>query len=301
MEEKFVFLALQVQLGDRIILLEKQGVVFIGLVTETDRLWLRLALLLFVRMAHSLEPRRGLDPTTNAPAGAAKSTRSVASTRDKPMKEFRIIGLYGSKGVGKDFVGSVIREVVEERPRSMAETMALADPIKQFAIDLLGIPYEQAYGSDEDKNTITSYSWASMPFKHDKKGQMTVREIIQAVGTELGRDVWGSEIWVNAMHKRIENLRESTSDSPVDVVYAIVTDLRFDNEVQAVRRWGGEIWGVKGPQRIKKIGDTHVSERQHEIPLDAVVINDVDTTREQIKTQIKENLAKWLSTTSTAP
>lgn len=216
------------------------------------------------------------------------------------MKELRIIGLYGSKGVGKDFVAKATKELIEEG-KALAETMALADPIKEFAISILGIPYEQAYGSDDDKNTMTDFSWDKMPFPHKKTGRMTVREVIQTFGTELGRDIWGEQMWINAMHQRINLFWESTGESPVDVVYAIVTDLRFDNEVEAVRKWGGKIWAVKGPQRIKNGNDSHVSERQHEMEFDAVIINDVDATKDQIRSQIKENLSRWPSTTSTAP
>jgi len=215
--------------------------------------------------------------------------------------DFRIIGLYGSKGVGKDFVGEMIDDVVSGGHNSLVWRLALADPIKEFAINVLDIPHELAYGSDEDKNSPTTYRWESMPFKHEKKGLMTIREIIQVVGTELGRDTWGSNLWIENLHRRIKTFRDYASGRDLEVVYAIVTDVRFDNEVEAIRAWGGNIWGVKGPQRIVKKGDTHASERQHDIDFDAVIINDTDTTREQIQLQIKENLAKWLSTTSTAP
>jgi hypothetical protein len=222
------------------------------------------------------------------------------------LSNARVIGIYGSKGVGKDFVGKELYEVIQGSEESrrghygdnpMATLLALADPIKDYVIKHLGIPHSLAYGSDEDKNTLTDYLWEKMPFKHDKKGRMSVREIIQTVGTELGRDVWGNNIWLNNMHNRIDYYAGMV---PKCVVYAIITDVRFDNEVNVIRSWGGVIWGVKGPQRIKKTGDSHSSERQHDIALDAIIINDVGTTKEQVGAQIKENFAKWLSTTSTA-
>jgi len=216
----------------------------------------------------------------------------------------RIIGIYGSKGVGKDFVGNQLREyIIETQGSGYVNLMALADPIKDYAIKNLGIPRALAYGSDEDKNTLTDYLWERMPFKHDKKGRMSVREILQTLGTELGRDVWGNNIWLNAMHNRIDEIwaqccNRAGFDQDVPL-YSVVTDVRFDNEVEEVRSWGGVVWGIKGPQRIKKTGDSHRSELQHDIEFDAVVINDGGTTREQIRDQIKENLQRWLSTTST--
>ena len=217
----------------------------------------------------------------------------------------RVIGIYGSKGVGKDFVGKELYDVIQGSEDSyhgkygrypMAQLLALADPIKDYVIKYLGIPHSLAYGSDEDKNTLTEYLWEKMPFKHDKKGRISVREIIQTVGTELGRDVWGNNIWLNDMHNRIDNYAGMV---PKCLLYAIITDVRFDNEVSVIHSWGGVIWGVKGPQRIVKKGDQHISERQRDMSFDAAIINDVGTTREQIRDQIKENLAKWLSTTST--
>lgn len=223
------------------------------------------------------------------------------------VNKIHIVGLYGSKGVGKDFVGELFKELVEssEMDFGFAYTMALADPIKDYAIKYLGIPRELAYGSDEDKNTLTDFLWERMPFKHTKTGRMTVREILQSIGTELGRDVWGNDIWLNAMHNRIDEewagCCRDAGGLPKCRIYSIITDVRFDNEVEAVRSWGGVVWGIKGPQRIKKAGDLHASERQHDMELDAAIINDARTSKDGIKAQIKENLRRWLSTISTAP
>jgi hypothetical protein len=202
-------------------------------------------------------------------------------------KEPKVFGVYGKKGTGKDFVARVAEGVIRQRymPCEVAR-FALADPIKDYCINALGIPRNLAYGTDEQKNTPTSYVWEKMPFKAKKSGPMTVRDVLQVVGTELGRDVWSRELWVEAMRARIARY---AVDSEPRRAYVLVTDCRFPNEVEAVRRWGGRIWRIDGPQRIageSKV-DSHESERlDTSIPCDDVVDNRYGTTEDDLKAQV---------------
>jgi len=225
--------------------------------------------------------------------------------------DYQILGLYGSKGVGKDFVGQQIKAFVESKEgnHGMGICLALADPIKDFASNALGIDRKLLYGTDDDKNTLTDYDWEKMPFPHNKTGKMSIRHIIQIVGTELGRDVWDDRLWINAMRRRIQRTYEDICCGPRGYgwyekkgnIYFVITDVRFDNEVDAVREWGGVVWSVKGPQRINKKGDRHLSEQQDDRDLDGVIFNGLDTTEEDLRSQIRENFKRWRSTTSTAP
>ena len=38
----------------------------------------------------------------------------------------------------------------------------LADTLKDLCIDILGLSYDQAYGTDEDKNSLTNISWSAL-------------------------------------------------------------------------------------------------------------------------------------------
>lgn len=228
----------------------------------------------------------------------------------KPAKI--IIGLYGSKGVGKNFVADVIQGyVLIKGPELHLETQgygvvkspecyleSLAGPIKQFAIDALGIAPDSCYGSDKDKMALTDYDWDSMPFYHDKSGKMTVREVMQVVGTELGRETWGDKMWISALHSRIQRIFDETPDGPC---VALVTDVRFDNEVVGIRDMGGLVWRVQGPQRIGETSkdDVHASERQRDdIECDATIVNEEGTTEDDILEQVAELLkdVDWFGT-----
>ena len=86
----------------------------------------------------------------------------------------------------------------------------LADTLKEMSISVLGLDYDQVFGTDSDKNSKTKLKWENMPAvitppelkrkgvskkdaekpRHDcpcKKGTMTAREVLQYVGTDVFR------------------------------------------------------------------------------------------------------------------
>lgn len=177
----------------------------------------------------------------------------------------RLIGLAGRKGAGKNHVADLIIQCV--KPAS-ARTDAFARPLKDFAIDALGLDPALIHGSDDDRNTPTRFRWEDMPgFVREanpgKNGDMTVREVMQILGTELGRRLWGEDVWVRAMASRVSHADED---------YFLITDVRFPNEARAIKAWGGEVWMVVGPRGA---GDPHVSERMlGSVGYDRLVDND---------------------------
>lgn len=67
-------------------------------------------------------------------------------------------------------------------------------------------------------------------------GGITGRSLLQSLGTEWGRNMVGSDIWVQAMEQKFQS-----SYAPLRVI----DDLRFENEAHMVRRLGGEVWLLK--------------------------------------------------------
>jgi hypothetical protein len=65
---------------------------------------------------------------------------------------------------------------------------------------------------------------------------ITVRAMLQFFGTEIMRGIW-SETWINAWKNRIQQ----TAASQKFLKYILVSDVRFMNEVDAVRALGGRI------------------------------------------------------------
>tara|TARA_R110002020_G_scaffold37499_4_gene113268 strand:+ start:3534 stop:4286 length:753 start_codon:yes stop_codon:yes gene_type:complete len=148
---------------------------------------------------------------------------------------------------------------------------AFARKLKEFSIDLFNLDPRLVFGSDKDKNTKTELLWKDMPTDTKKKGKMSIREVLQYVGTDLFRKM-SSNIWVdNCLHQIVH-------DSPE---IALISDVRFENEVTAIQKAGGYVVGLT---RHSISDDTHDSEVGVEKCLelcDAIIDNEELTIPEQ--------------------
>lgn len=143
-----------------------------------------------------------------------------------------------------------MKEFLKEHLDEWLKIYSFADILKtEVCMNILGLTYEQCYGSDEDKNTQTHLRWEDMPGVvtpdsikkelHDSlmgltlhdPGSMTAREVMQYVGTELFRKMYG-DVWVDALLRKINN------DGPG---IALISDVRFPNEVFGLQRSGGVV------------------------------------------------------------
>ena len=148
---------------------------------------------------------------------------------------------------------------------------AFADKLKRFAIEIFGLDESLVYGTDADKNSKTFLKWQDMPESGKKKGTMTVREVLQYVGTDVFRKMY-KDIWVDSC------IRDIKKDSP-DL--ALVCDVRFENEIIAIQNEGGTVIGLT---RFKEDDDEHKSESEIAKKLslcDAIVDNSKLTIAEQ--------------------
>lgn len=124
---------------------------------------------------------------------------------------------------------------------------SFADMLKMnVCMDVLGLSYEQCYGTDADKNTKTHISWDNI-LGSENKGNMTAREVMQFVGTDFFRGLY-PDVWADSTIRRVQ-----TEGS----AFAIITDCRFPNEVEAIQKAGGKVI------RLTRNGDgpdAHLSE-----------------------------------------
>jgi len=93
-----------------------------------------------------------------------------------------------------------------------------ADSLKALSIEFFDLPAEHVYGTDEDKNKPTPYN-------------MTVREFLQFFGTDVMRKIKDT-VWVDYTIKSIS--REQPE-------IAIIPDVRFPNEIDAIHKAGGVV------------------------------------------------------------
>lgn len=118
---------------------------------------------------------------------------------------------------------------------------SFADPLKQdICMGMFGMSYEQCYGSDEDKNSLTSLRWSDMPeYNHNwiqeknihESGYMTARDVMEFVGTSIFRKM-KNDIWVAATLNKISNEKPEL---------AIIVDCRFPNEIESIKKTGGKV------------------------------------------------------------
>jgi len=156
-----------------------------------------------------------------------------------------LIGISGHMGSGKDTVGTIIQYLQDEGewysfddfvansyPELASEwkIRKFADKLKDIVCILIGCTREQL----EDpvfKNTPMNSDW------DDSHGISTPRELLQILGTNCGRDMIHTNIWVNALfadYKPIDN--RSLQDPAAEDTFPnwIITDMRFPNELEAV-------------------------------------------------------------------
>ena len=143
-----------------------------------------------------------------------------------------ILSFSGRKQSGKstsaDYITSLINEyhiMLRENRYELnmsCKIYSFADPLKQdICINILGLTYDQCYGSDDDKNTMTDLWWDGV--------QLTAREAMEIIGTKIFRAL-KTNVWADATINKIKK---------ENVDLAIISDCRFPNEVEAVKNSGG--------------------------------------------------------------
>jgi DNA primase len=130
----------------------------------------------------------------------------------------KIISFAGRKQSGK----TTCSEFVSKQFVGDVKVYNFADPLKKdICINILGLTYDQCYGTDEQKNELVNCVWNNQ--------QLTAREVMQFIGTDIFRTMQQG-VWTNATINKI--LKEKPD-------MAIVADCRFPNEVQAIKNVGG--------------------------------------------------------------
>ena len=98
----------------------------------------------------------------------------------------------------------------------------------------------------------------------------TPRFAMQTLGTEWGRKLISPNIWVTRW-------KHAAADSLIDERSVVTDDVRFQNEVDAVRSLGGIIVHIIRPELVEIPENTHLSEKM-ELKNDHVILNNGTTT-----------------------
>jgi len=187
------------------------------------------------------------------------------------------MGISGKKQSGKTTLASYLLIALKGYA---ARSFSFADPLKQLVCkQVMGLTEDQVNGTDDDKNSLTKYSWDKLPDQLRERysgkvetvvlskgidengnkieitedvviprsGKMTAREIMQVVGTDFFRNHFSENIWVDATMRAIR-------ESPCRI--AVIPDVRFQSEVTGILENDGYI--IRLQRQVSH--DSHPSE-----------------------------------------
>ena len=205
----------------------------------------------------------------------------------------RLIGISGKIGAGKDTVGVIIRQLAITNNGADWDIRKFAGKLKIVASLLTGISIEK-FEDQEFKKTILGPEWgketksnplnAIEPFKDITFVEMmSVRDLLQKLGTEAMRNGLHQNTWVNALF----------ADFKEDMHW-IVTDMRFPNEYKAIKDKGGITIRVNRPGHgtsMTDLASAHPSETALDgFEFDYTINNDGDL--EKLISLVREILVK---------
>jgi len=149
-----------------------------------------------------------------------------------------LIGLSGYARSGKDTVAEYLVE------NYGFTRMAFADPMKEALRRLNPLV---TFGGMPG----VSLAWAveKSGWEVVKDESPEVRGLLQRLGTEVGRDMFGENFWVEYAIKKT-----------VDIQNVVFSDVRFRNEADAIQQGWGQNWRINRPGSFA--ANDHVSETQ---------------------------------------
>jgi dephospho-CoA kinase len=152
-----------------------------------------------------------------------------------------LIVLSGRKGSGKDTVGEYLVQKGFIR-------YAFADALKDICKILYSLSNEQLNG--HLKEVV------------DQRYNKTPRELLQFTGTLLRNNIH-IDIWANIVKNKLLATRNAN---------VVITDLRFQNELDIINCFGGFIINIERPALLENHFNLHESEQQI-LPYNLKIVN----------------------------
>lgn len=150
-----------------------------------------------------------------------------------------LLGFAGRLGSGKDTAIQAIQTFDSRCVRK-----AFADPVYEAIYQLNPIVTYRWFRPVRLQTLIAKYGW-----EYAKRTYPEIRRLLQYMGTEVGRKLWGRTFWVDQL---FDDWQPSTP--------TLVSGVRFPEEVAAIRERGGEVWYINRPDLILETHHQHSSE-----------------------------------------
>ncbi|WP_051593498.1 hypothetical protein [Achromobacter sp. DH1f] len=161
-------------------------------------------------------------------------------------KQLNLVGIAAKAQSGKSTVAGFLKEA------GAYTELSFASPIREFVAGLLGCTVPELEPIKEDV-----IPWCGK----------SPRQLMQTLGTEWGRKMVSETFWIDQAMQRIQ--REWARGQMV-----VISDVRFDNEAEAIRNAGGCILHLSRPDGARTVAQ-HLSEAGVERkPGDYSIIND---------------------------
>jgi len=171
-----------------------------------------------------------------------------------------VFGVTGRKGHGKDTFCQFVKDIDDE-----FQILHFAEELKNMSSDIFGLTHEQLYNPQLKEIPFVWYGQKSiyiddyldriklatgLNVKPGEKVARTPRELLQYFGTEYVRSI-DDLYWVNRVIERIKTIGKK----------CLVADLRFPNEVEALREIGATLIRIQRPDLVSD-GPVHASEAE---------------------------------------
>jgi len=112
--------------------------------------------------------------------------------------------------------------------------------------------------------------WVNEHKEEHIPGIASPRVLLQTLGTDWGRHMIDTNIWVNMVHREVNDI---ITLMPGQFQGIVLTDCRFNNEAEWIKAAGGDVWHISRPGA--PLVTYHVSEQGVDFRLvDHSIVND---------------------------
>lgn len=147
----------------------------------------------------------------------------------------------GKAQSGKDFVSSKFMDALVDRGYKVAK-LAFAEPLKRYLSILLDVPVSELEQLKVEENPFTANG-------------LTVRQLMQRLGTEVFRNQVDYDFWVKQTAKSIASTNYD---------YYLISDCRFPNELNVINYVREcDTQNTYELRTVKILNDTHISSSGH--------------------------------------
>lgn len=179
-----------------------------------------------------------------------------------------IVGLSGYARSGKDTVAELLCL------NYAFKRIAFADPMRNAMHRLNPIVKGSITGEElRLAEYVDHFGW------EDAKALPEIRRLLQVFGTEVGREMFGQNFWIDQAFKQSEEYSR-----------VVIADVRFPNEADAIKQRGGIVW------RINRHGLNAVNQHTSEHAMDNYLFDHViynDSTLDELANEVFMSARKF--------